>query len=65
MHGFRANEVLLQAGYDVKLFYMTDSERRPRQYIHVQMILFVYLERFRRYSTLFNLAGISLLGATF
>jgi len=116
MHGFRDNEVLLQAGYDVIMisppgsvarnFLIADSERttpiyisvalelnvcrapfsifhvfrkwrhsdfvtrgasgnfwlrilkgRPRLYIHVHLTLFVYLERFRRYSTFIYFLG--------
>ena len=32
-------------------------ERQPRLYIHVQLTLFVYLERFRHYSTYFIWLG--------
>jgi len=62
MHGFRDNEVLLQAGYDVivisppggasSYFTWRILKGRPRLYIDVQLTLFVYLEQFRRYSTL-------------
>jgi len=61
MHSFRDNEVLLRAGYDVvvipppgvasRYFTWRILKGRPRLYIHVQLTLFVYLERFRRYST--------------
>jgi len=34
-----------------------NSERWLRRYIHVQLTLFVYLERFRRYSTFFIWLG--------
>jgi len=60
MHGFRDNEVLLQAGYDVivipppwvalRYFTWRNLKGRPWLYIHVQLTLFVYLERFRNYS---------------
>jgi len=75
MHGFRDYEVLLQAGYDVivispaevalRYFAWRILKGRPRLYIHVQLTRFVYLERFRRFLTLFDflyLAGISLRG---
>jgi len=32
-------------------FWLRNLKGRPRLYIHVQLTLFVYLERFRRYST--------------
>jgi len=43
-------------------FWLRILKGRPRLYSHVQLTLFVYLERFRRYSTFLYLAGISLLG---
>jgi len=59
MHGFRDNDVLMQAEYNVivisppggatRNFLMADSERATLSF-HVQLTLFVYLERFRRYS---------------
>jgi len=61
MQGFRDNEVFLQAGYDVIMisppggassyFIWSILKGQPRLYIHVQLTVFVYLERFRRYST--------------
>jgi len=61
MHGFRDNAVLLQAGYDViaisppgiasSYFIWRILKGRSRLYVHVQLTLFVYLERFRRYLT--------------
>jgi len=61
MHGFRDNEVLLQAGYDVVVISPPEGassyftwrilKGQPRLYIHVQLTLFVYLERFKRYLT--------------
>jgi len=75
MHGFQDNEVLLQAGYDVivisqpgvapRYFTWRILKGRLQLYIHVQLTLFVYLERFRRYFDFLYLAGISLLGAKF
>jgi len=44
-------------------FLLRILKGRPQLYIHVQLTLFVHLERFRRYSTFFYLAGISQLGA--
>jgi len=61
MHGFRDYEVLLQDGYDdivisppggvSRYFTWRILKGRHRLYIHVQLTLFVYLKRFRRYST--------------
>ena len=61
VHRFRNNELLLFAGNDVTAisslggasgnFWSRILKGRPRLYIHVQLTLFVYLERFRRYST--------------
>jgi len=61
MHGLWDNEVFLQVWYDVivisplgvALRYSTwwILKGRPWLYIHVQSTLFVYLERFRCYST--------------
>jgi len=75
MHGFRDNEVLLQAEYDVlvippprvdlRYFTWQILKERPRLYIHVQLTLFVYLERFRSYSTFFIWLGFPYCGRTF
>jgi len=74
MHGFRYNEVLLRAGYDDMVIFPPRSashyftwrilKGRPRIYIHVQLTLFVYLERFRRYSTFFIWLGFPYWGRT-
>jgi len=60
MHGFRDNDVFLLTGYDVivicppgvnsRYFIWRILKGWPRLYIRVQFTLFVYLERFRRYS---------------
>jgi len=76
MHGFRyINEVLLQGGYDVivisppggtsSCFTWRILKGRPRLHIDVQLTLFVYLERFRRYSTFLILLGFPNWGAKF
>jgi len=75
MHGFRDNEVLLQARYDVivisppggasRYFTWRILKRRPRLYIHVQLTLFVYLERFRSYSTFLIWLGFPYWGRNF
>jgi len=63
VHRFRFNELFKFAGNDVITisslggasgnFWLRILKGRPRLYIHVQATLFVYLERFRRYSTFF------------
>ena len=75
VHRFRYNELFMFAGNDVTAisslggasgnFWSRILKGRPRFYILVQFTLCVYLKRFRRYSTFFYLAGISLLGAKF
>jgi len=60
VHRFPFNELFMLAGNDVKAisslgsasgnFWLRILKVRPRLYIHVQLTLFVYLERFRRYS---------------
>jgi len=62
MHGFQDIEVLLQADYEVWLRIL---KGRPRLYIHVQLTLFVYLERFRRSSTFSIWLGFPYCGRTF
>ena len=63
VHRFRYNELFMFAGNDVMAisslgsasgnFWWRSLKGRPRLYIHDQLELFVYLERFRRYSTFF------------
>ena len=67
VHRFRYNELFMFAGNDVTAisslggasgnFWLRILKGRPRLYIHVQLTLFVYLERFRRYSTFFVWLG--------
>jgi len=61
VHRFRFNELFMFAGNDVIVIsslggasgnlWLRILTGRPRLYSHVQLTLFVYLERFRRYST--------------
>jgi len=46
-------------------FWLRILKGRPRLYIHVQLTLFVYLERFRRYSTFFIRLGFPFWWAKF
>jgi len=69
VHRFWFNELFMFAGnYVITISSIGGASGNfwflkggPQLYIHVQLTLFVYLERFRRYST-FYLAGISLQG---
>ena len=68
VHRFRYNELLLFAGNNVTAisslggasgdFWSRILKGRPRLYSHVQLTFFVYLERFRRFSTFFVWLGI-------
>ena len=67
VHRFRYNELFMFAGNDVTAisslggasgkFWLQILKGRPRFYIHVQLTLFVYLERFRRHPTFFIWLG--------
>ena len=67
VHRFRYNELFMFSGNDVTVilslggasgnFSLRIPKGRPRLYIHVQLTLFVYLERFRHYSTYFIWLG--------
>ena len=75
VHRFRYNELFMFAGNDVTAisslggasgnFWSRILKGRPRLYIHVQLTLFVYLERFRRYSTFFIWLGFPYWGRNF
>jgi len=73
MHGFRDNEVLLQAGHDVIVISPPEGaahnflimKGRSRLYNHVQLTLFVYLKRFRPYSTFCIWLGFPYVGQHF
>jgi len=75
MHGFRDNGVLLQAGNDFIAisslrgtsvnFWLRILKGRHILYIHVQLTFFVYLGRFRCYSTFCIWLGFPCWGRTF
>jgi len=61
---FAVNDVIVNSslGGASGNFWLRILEGRPRLYIHVQLTLFVYLERFRRYSTFCFWLGFSYWG---
>ena len=72
---FRYNELFMLYGNDVMMilslgeasgnFWLWILKGRPRLYIHVQLTFFVYLERFRSYSTFFIWLGFPYWGRNF